>query len=163
LSTIFQCHFCIFIYPYLTYCNIIWASTYATRLKPILRTQKQLVRIKNFTNYTEKSRPLFMSLKTLDTYELNKYLMAMFKYSCHHDKNYQLSSISFFKLMKLHSYNTRSASKVHIEFRKTNYGKFSVQFKGGVTWNSLPTDIIKVNLFNMFNSKLKEYVQSHHV
>ena len=30
------------IHPYLTYCNIIWASTYPTRLKRILRTQKNI-------------------------------------------------------------------------------------------------------------------------
>ena len=74
------------IYPYLTYCNIIWASTYPTRLKPILRTQKKLVRIITFANYTEKSGPLFKSLKILNIYELNNYLTAMFMYSYHHDK-----------------------------------------------------------------------------
>ena len=41
------------IYPYLTHCNIVWASTYPTRLKPILRTQKKLIRIITFANYTE--------------------------------------------------------------------------------------------------------------
>ena len=59
---------------------------YPTRLKPILRTQKKLVRIITFANYTEKARPLIMSLKILNIYELNKYLTAMFMYSYHHDK-----------------------------------------------------------------------------
>ena len=30
------------IYPYLTYCNITWSSTYPTRLNPVLKTQKNL-------------------------------------------------------------------------------------------------------------------------
>ena len=40
------------IYPYLTYCNITWVSTYPTRLNPILKTQKKLM---TFFRYTEKS------------------------------------------------------------------------------------------------------------
>ena len=34
-----------------------------------------------FSNYQEKSKPLFQSLKILDRYELNKYLIALFMYS----------------------------------------------------------------------------------
>ena len=150
-------------YPYLTYCNIIWASTYPTRLKPILRTQKKLVRTITFANYTEKARPLFMSLKILNIYELNKYLTAMFMYSYHHDKLPAFLDNLFQTSETVHSYKTRSASKVHMEFRRTNYGKFSVRFKGAVTWNSLPTDIRNTNSFNMFKSKLKEYIRYHHV
>ena len=78
--------------------------------------------------------------------------------------NYQLSSIIFFQTNEtVHSYNTRSASKIHIEFRRTNYGKFSVDFKGAVTWNSLPTDIRNTNSFYIFKSKLKERILNDHV
>ena len=104
-----------------------------------------------------------MSLKILNIYELNKYLTAMFIYSYHHDKLPAFFDNFFQTNETVHSYNTRSASKVHIEFRRTNYGKFSVRFEGVVTWNSLPTEIRNTNLFNMFKSKLKEYIQNHHV
>ena len=30
----------------------------------------------------------------------------------------------------IHSYNTRSASKIQIDFKRTNYGKFSLQYRG---------------------------------
>ena len=32
------------IYPYLTYCNLIWASTYVTNLQRIYLVQKKAVR-----------------------------------------------------------------------------------------------------------------------
>ena len=41
------------VYPYLTYCSIIWTSTYPTRLKSIFTIQKKLVQIMTFSNYHE--------------------------------------------------------------------------------------------------------------
>ena len=46
------------------------------------------------------------------------------------------------------SYNTRSASKVHIDFKRTNYGKFSLQYRG--IWNSLPNDLKELKSSNAF-------------
>ena len=150
------------IYPYLTYCNIIWASTCPTRLKPILRTQKKLIRIIiTFANYTEKSVPLFKSLKILKIFELNTYLTAVFMYSYNHDKLPAFFDNFFQTNESIHSYNTRSSSKVHIEFRRTNYGKFSIRFKGAITWNSRPNEIGNISSFNTFKTKLKGYVQDH--
>ena len=54
-----------------------WASTYPTRLNPILKTQKKLVRIMTFSKYTEKPGPLFNSLKILNIFELNQPIMAL--------------------------------------------------------------------------------------
>ena len=61
-------------------CNIK-ASSYPTRLNPILKTQKKLIRIMTFSRYTEKSGPLFKYLKILIIFELNEYLTAVFMYS----------------------------------------------------------------------------------
>ena len=71
----------IMVYLYLTYCSLIWTSNYPTRLESIPTIQKKLVRIMTFSSYQEKSKPLFQSLKILDRYELNKYLIALFMYS----------------------------------------------------------------------------------
>ena len=68
------------VYPYLTYCSIIWTSTYPTRLKPISTIQKKLVLIMTFSKYQDKPKPLFQSLKILDIHELNMYL-ALFLFS----------------------------------------------------------------------------------
>ena len=99
------------IYPYLTYCNVIWANTYSTRLRSIFMLQKKIVRIITFSNYTEESRPLFKSLKILDIYELNTYLTGIFMYWYYHG-NLPAYFINFFvQNESIHSYNTRSATK----------------------------------------------------
>ena len=50
------------VYPYLTYCSIIWTSTYPTRLTSIFTMQKKIVRLMTFAKYQDESRPLFLFL-----------------------------------------------------------------------------------------------------
>ena len=47
------------IYPYLIYCNIIWAGTYATHLSPLILIQKKIIRIITGQNYLAHTNPLF--------------------------------------------------------------------------------------------------------
>ena len=76
-----------------------------------------------FAKYKEKSRPLFLSLKILNIYELNIYLMAIFMYS-YFSKNLPSDLNNYFKLNdRIHNHNTRSASNIFIDCKSTNYGK----------------------------------------
>ena len=148
------------IYPYLTYCNVIWANTYSTRLSSIFMLQKKIVRIITFSNYTEESRPLFKSLKILDIYELNTYLTGILMYWYYHG-NLPAYFINFFvQNESIHSYNTRSAIKIHIEFKRTNYAKFSLRCKGTTLWNGLPVDVKNIDSFTGFKKGLKFYIQN---
>ena len=60
------------------------------------------------------------------------------------------------------TYNTRSSRKLHISYKRTNYGKFSIKYKGAQIWNSLPTILrdINQNIFlgkkssNLFNKNM---------
>ena len=47
------------VYPYLTYCNINWASTYPTRLRCIYIAQKKMVRLMTFSSFRQTSQSLF--------------------------------------------------------------------------------------------------------
>ena len=58
------------VYPYLTYCSIIWSSTYPTRLKSLFTIQKELVRIMIFAKFRDESKPLFLALDILNIHEL---------------------------------------------------------------------------------------------
>ena len=64
--------------PYLTYCNIVWTSTYPTRLNSLFMIQKKIVKIMTFKNYSEKSRPLFVALKILNIYELRTFALIVY-------------------------------------------------------------------------------------
>ena len=124
------------VYPYLTYCNIIWTSTYPTKLKSIFMIQKEIVRIMRFAKYKYKSRPLFLLLKILNIYELNIYLMALFMYSYFNDKLPSYLTNYFRLNEKLHSYNTRTALN-YIDYKRANYGKLSLKLGA---WLEFGTD-----------------------
>ena len=47
------------IYPYLTYCNLIWVSTYITNLQRIYLLQKRAVRAISKADYKASSKPLW--------------------------------------------------------------------------------------------------------
>ena len=148
------------IYPYLIYCNVIWANTYSTRLKSIFMLQKKIVRIITFSNYTDDSRHLFKSLNILDIYELNIYLTGIFMYWYYRGNLSAYFTNFFTNNESIHSYNTRSATKIHVEFKRTNYAKFSLRCKGATMWNSLPDDIKNIDSFDRFKKGLKLYIQN---
>ena len=60
----------------------------------------------------------------------------------------------------IHSYNTSSASKIHVDFKRTNYGQFSLQYRGAIIWNSLPGDLKELKSINAFKKALRTLVQS---
>ena len=64
------------IYPYLTYCNIVWSSIYVTNLNRILLLQKRAVRILTNSEYRAHSDPLFKQLKILDIFKLIYFTLA---------------------------------------------------------------------------------------
>ena len=39
---------------------------------------------------------------------------------------------------------------MHIEFRKTNHGKYSIGFNGAIIWNDLPSKKRNIDSYNMF-------------
>ena len=50
----------------------------------------------------------------------------------------------------IHSYNMSSASKIHIDFKRTNDGKFSLKYRGATIWNSLPNDLkISIHILHL--------------
>ena len=114
-----------------------------------------------FAKFNEKSRPLFLSLKILSIYELNIYLIALFMYS-YFDKNLPSYFNNYFKLNDaIHSHNTRTASKIFIDYKRTNYGKFSLKFREAQIWNKLPKDLKILKSYRQFKTSAKVYVQNY--
>ena len=61
---------------------------------------------------------------------------------------------------KIHTYNTRSASNIHITYERTNYGKFFLKYRGAVVWNSLPAVLKESKSYRTFKKSLKLYIQN---
>ena len=66
------------IYPYLTYCNIIWGATYPTHLHKLHMMQKRFCRMATYNDWSAHSAPLFKQLNILSIFNLNKYQTCNF-------------------------------------------------------------------------------------
>ena len=117
---------------------IAWSSTYPTRLKSIFMIQKKVVRMMTFSSYRKETKAVFTSLKIMNIYEL----VALFTYF-HMVFFSQTSMNIFFQKIKPNTITTcaRSASKVHFNYQRTDYGKFSVNHWGAEIWNNLPDNL----------------------
>ena len=73
------------VYPFLTYCNVAWSSTYCSNLNCIYLLQKRLVRLITKAHYLANTAPLFSQLKVLDIFSINSFSVATFMYSYHNN------------------------------------------------------------------------------
>ena len=67
--------------PYTNYCNLIWASTYASYLEPLYLLQKKAIRIITFSPPRTFSKPLFCKLNILSLHSLYKFHVSCFVFS----------------------------------------------------------------------------------
>ena len=124
------------IYPYLSYGNIAWGNTYSTRLQPIRRLHKKIIRLITFSKFSDHTSPLFRELSILPLEDINNEGIALFMFR--YFNNMLPSSFNdFFCLNKdVHRYNTRSSTNIHKTQACTNYQTHSIKHKGISGWNN---------------------------
>ena len=120
------------VYPYLTYCNVAWSSTYCSNLNCIYLLHKRIVRLLSKAHHLANTAPLFSKIKVLDIYSINSFSVATFMYSYHH--NLLPSSLRnlFLSSNQVHHYETRLASQYRTHFCRTNITQFSILHRGNL-------------------------------
>ena len=130
-----------FIYPYLTYCNIIWGNAPDYILWPIFRAQKRAIRIISNIRRRESTKLAFQSLQILrlpDIYTFSA-LIYVYKY-----KNGLLPSPfdSFYITnSQIHGYPTRKAAQLRAPATKTKIATSFIKRTGVNIWNNFSTII----------------------
>jgi len=74
-----------FVYPYINYGLEVWGSVPKTKLVPILKLQKRILRITTFSPTRTPSSPLFSKFSVLDIY--NVYIYKDVLFMCKIEKN----------------------------------------------------------------------------
>ena len=129
-----------FIYPYLTYCNLIWGNACATHLERLKMLQKKVVRIIAGVKPREHTDPIFKQYKLLTMNGINMFLTARFMFKIHHGLIID-TFLGFFKRNReIHSYQTRQSSEYHLPCVHTELAKRNIRFHGVKNWNKLIRD-----------------------
>ena len=67
-----------FFLPYLNFCNLVWAASYANQLKKLCIIQKRFLRFISHSNRYAPSAPLFIKKNILPIHKLNIYQICLF-------------------------------------------------------------------------------------
>ena len=144
------------ILPYVQYCNIVWASTWNSKLEPIHKLQKKALRVCTSSPFLAPSKPIFSRLKTLNIYDIKHFQIAilMFKKM----NNIVPTNIAnlFTVNIDVHHYDTRSSSKLHYDKVNSTNSLQSVRHQGPRIWNSLSKDMISCTTLSSFKTKFKK-------
>ena len=135
------------IYPYITYCNSSWSSTYVSNLNRIYYLQKRAVRAITNSDYRAHTAPLF------NTFEIAKF---MFRF--HNDLLPPLFLNLFMTYSQIHRYDPRTASNYRVNFCRANIKKFTILYQGPKIWNCLPVSIKNLSSFRIFKNKVLEFI-----
>jgi hypothetical protein len=149
-----------FIYPYLTYCILIWGNSAATTLWPVYKLQKVAIRI--IANLRRQdSSYLFCKNNSLlrlpEIYTLYSGIF-MFKY-----KNGFLPPIynnMFVQNMDIHNYPTRNSTKLRVPKMTTKIGDSFISKTEVHLWNKLPDHIITKTTLAPFKGSLIKHLLS---
>ena len=99
------------VFPYLSYCSLIWANSAITNLTPIVTAQKKIVRIIHFMPFNSHTNPLFHQSKILKLFDIYNYFLGVYMYI--HGDNVVFQSHS-------HIYATRNRSNLVPNYYRLN-------------------------------------------
>jgi hypothetical protein len=145
------------IFPYLSYCNITWASNYQSHLARLVILQKRAIRTICKRPYGESTQPLFVSLRILPFDLINKHQICIFMFRFQRKLLPANFHRYFYLNLEIHDHYTRSCSKYRTCYARTNIRQFSVLVRGPTLWNSLPTELTSLPTVHHFKTQLKRY------
>ena len=149
-----------FVHPYLSYSNIIWASTSKSKLSFIHSLQKRAVRIVSYADRKQHSRPLMLNLGILNVYEINIHQIASFMYKVHKKIVPDCLQQHFSPID--HAYPTRHSVASFYENKNCTFlSKFGITYRGPLIWNTLIKSIPNTECsFLTFKNYTKKYLLS---
>lgn len=146
------------IYPFISYGNIVWASTYETNLKVIFLLQKRFVRMVTNSNRFSHSAPLFLNLEILNIYDINKFQICLFVFKFLNNSLPNSFKHFFHINSQIHFYNTRSSNQLHTHYFRTRLAQSSIKYRGPVLWNNLSTILQSYSSLYCFKKYLKLFL-----
>ena len=146
------------IYPYLSYCNIVWACAYKSHLDKLYTLQKRAVRFVANIPYRSHTKSSFFLHKLFNIGQIRELQIGIFIFRYFHNL---LPSIfhGFFHLnTNIHYHSSRNVGSLYIPFARTNTRLSSIKFSGPRCWNYIPLEIRTIPYLIGFKRELSIYI-----
>jgi len=144
------------IFPYLSYCNICWASTYSFYLKKLESLQKRAIRTIFLLCWSVSTKPIFRTYNILRLSDIYKFQISLFMFRYHHKLLPRTFDGYFCQGIAVHNHFTRTLLHYRTDVAHTRMKLFSIKCSGPMIWNNLPKYITLIPTINMFKKKLKD-------
>ena len=148
------------IYPYLQYCNLVWANTYQTTISRLSILQKRIIRIVNKSDFLAYTNPIFKELYLLKLEDIRILQISQLMFTVRNNSSLITLKDMFTLNNQIHSYNTSSSKSFHLPRTRTKLRQFSIKYQGPNTLNSLNSDIKESVNYSSFTKKLKSHLIS---
>ena len=141
------------VYPYLTYCNVIWGSTYKSNISPLIKITKRVVRTMTYSHRFEHTRELFTRLNLLTYESINKYCICIFVYRSLNG----LTDLPNFFQYNMHFHNLTLRNNFNLRHPQvgSEQSKHAIAYRGCTLWNNLDSNLKSSNSIIAFKRNLK--------
>jgi len=146
------------ILPYLTYCNMIWASNYDSRISKLIILQKKAIRVIAGVPKGSHTHHIFKKLNLLNLKQVRAVQIGEFVYKSQNNILPSLFHSYFIAGSQIHSHDTRNATSLRATYARTNSRVFSIKFYGPKLWNTIPLDIRLAPNIYLFKLRFKAYL-----
>ena len=149
------------IYPYFTYCNLVWGSAVSTHTDILVKLQKKAVRSISKVGYLDHTAPLFNNLKLLQVHEIYNYNCAKFIYQCYNNKSFKNFKDKLCTNSDYHDHNTRSKDLLRKPKGRLKLFDNTALERGIELWNTMFDCTKNASTILSFKSQLKSYMMNN--
>jgi Reverse transcriptase (RNA-dependent DNA polymerase) len=147
------------IYPYLSYCNIIWGGANLSILKKVIVLQKRAIRLVTRSSYRAPTGPLFRRLRLLRLEDIHKLQTALFMFKFKYCI-LPLSCMNYFSVNLIHSHFTRHICYFNLASFRTSIRERCITVRGPRLWDSLPIALQNCSSIHMLKTELTNNIIS---
>ena len=140
-----------FIYPHSNYCQTVWGAVNKTILRPLVITQKKVIRTISGLRKYDHTDDSFKNLNLLKLNDINVYTCATYVFT-----SLYLRLNDMFTFRYNPNYQLRHSRLLQIPPIQSLLSKSCILFHGVTVWNNLPATIRETNNINTFRIKLKK-------
>jgi hypothetical protein len=158
-KTLIQLYFA-FIFPYLSYCTLIWGNSPAQTLWPVLRLQKIAFRLIANIPRRATSRPFCKKNNLLRLPDIFCYTAGIFMFKYTNSLLPPTFNNLFTRNRSFHRYPTRTANLLRIPLVKTKIADKFITKSGVKIWNDIPELIKTTPKIGLLKRKFKEFLLS---
>ena len=149
------------IYPYFTYCNLVWGSALSTHTDILIKLQKKAVRAISKVGYLDHTGPLFHNLNILQVHEIYNYNCGKFIYQCYNNKTFKNFKDKLLTNSNYHNHDTRSKDLLRKPRGRLKKFDNTALERGIEVWNTLYDCTKKASTILSFKTQLKAYMRNN--